>query len=112
VNPILTGILSLGSEWFKRRGEKQQAKHERDLAKLSHEQEWDITQAQNAGSSWKDEWFVIVLSIPMIGAFIPGMVPMIQEGFVVLSTMPDYYKAFLGSAIAASFGIKALSKWK
>jgi len=25
--------------------------------------------------------------------------------------MPDYYKAFLGGAIAASFGIKTLSHW-
>jgi len=25
--------------------------------------------------------------------------------------MPDYYKAFLGGAIAASFGIKTLSNW-
>jgi len=25
--------------------------------------------------------------------------------------MPDYYKAFLGGAIAASFGIKTLSRW-
>jgi len=26
--------------------------------------------------------------------------------------MPDFYKAFLGAAVAASFGIRALSKWK
>ncbi len=112
MNPILTGIITLGSEWFKRRGEKAQAKHDLKIKQLSAEQDWDIAQATNAGSSWKDEWFVIVLSIPMIGSFIPGMVPHMQEGFVVLGTMPDYYKAFLGSAIAASFGIKALSKWK
>jgi len=39
------------------------------------------------------------------------MVPYVQEGFNVLSTMPDYYKAFLGGAIAASFGIKSMSSW-
>jgi hypothetical protein len=26
--------------------------------------------------------------------------------------MPEYYKAFLGAAIAASFGIKTLANWK
>ena len=108
---IIGGITSLGSEWIKRRGEKAQAKHERQLAKLNHEQDWDEIHASNAGSSWKDEWFVIVLSIPMIGAFIPSLVPHIQEGFRVLDEMPEYYKIFLGSAIGASFGIKALSKW-
>lgn len=112
MNPILTGILSLGSEWFKRRGEKTKAKHDVQMARLDAEKDWDLTQAGNSGSSWKDEWFVIVLSIPMVGAFIPSMVPHMQEGFVVLGSMPDYYKGFLGAAIGASFGIKALSKWK
>ena len=112
MNPIVAGIVSLGSEWLKRRGEKTQAKHERELAKIEHEKNWDEIHASNAGSSWKDEWFVIVLSIPMIGAFTPDLVPHIREGFEVLESMPEYYKIFLGSAIGASFGIKALSKWK
>jgi len=69
-------------------------------------------QAKGSMSSWKDEWFVVILSIPMIGAFIPDLVPYIQRGFEVLETMPDYYKGFLGAAIAASFGIKTLANWK
>jgi hypothetical protein len=39
------------------------------------------------------------------------MVPYVEQGFIVLETMPDYYKGFLGAAIAASFGMKAVSKW-
>jgi len=39
------------------------------------------------------------------------MVPYIHEGFMVLESMPDFYKGFLGAAVAASFGVKALSKW-
>jgi len=38
-------------------------------------------------------------------------VPVVQEGFRVLEGMPEFYKAFLGAAVAASFGIRALSKW-
>jgi hypothetical protein len=48
----------------------------------------------------------------MIGAFVPDMVPYVKEGFVVLNEMPEFYKAFLGAAIAASFGIKSLANWK
>ena len=91
--PIISAIVSLGTEWFKRKGEKTQAKHELSLKRIQSEHD-------------------IVLSIPMIGSFVPWFVPHMQEGFLVLGNMPDYYKAFLGSAIAASFGIKALSKWK
>jgi len=39
------------------------------------------------------------------------MVPYIKEGFITLQEMPDFYKGFLGAAMAASFGIKSLAKW-
>ena len=78
-----------------------------DVAKIGVQ----LEQVRQTENSWKDEWFAVVLSLPLIGAFIPSMVPYVEQGFTVLSTMPDYYKAFLGGAIAASFGIKTLSTW-
>lgn len=110
-NLLIAPLAELGKTWLKNKAEKSQAMHERELKQITGEQEWDISQANNAGSSWKDEWFTIVLSVPMIGAFIPDVVPYIEEGFRVLDSMPDYYKGFLGAAVAASFGIKALSNW-
>lgn len=74
------------------------------------EHNWDNTAQQGAMSSWKDEWFVILLSFPLIGAFVPGLQPYVMEGFSNLDAMPDYYKAFLATAVAASFGYKALAK--
>ena len=73
--------------------------------------DWDLEAIRGARNSWKDEWFAVILSLPLICAFIPSMVPYVQEGFNVLATMPDYYKVFLGGAISASFGIKTLSTW-
>jgi hypothetical protein len=96
---------------FKRKSEEKQAQHERKLEVIKHEANWDNIQATNADNSWKDEYFTILLSIPMILAFIPEAVPVVQEGFRVLEGMPEFYKAFLGAAVAASFGIRALSKW-
>lgn len=74
------------------------------------EHNWDNTAQRNAGSSWKDEFYVLLLSFPLIGAFVPGLQVYVEEGFRNLDTMPDYYKAFLGTAIGASFGYKALAK--
>ena len=105
---LLVGLITT---YLGNRAEKTKAKHEREIKQITGEQEWDISQSNNAGSSWKDEWFTIVLSVPMIGAFVPSVVPYIEEGFRVLDSMPDYYKGFLGAAVAASFGIKALSNW-
>ena len=35
-----------------------------------------------------------------------------MEGFRVLDQMPDWYKGFLGAAVAASFGLRGLANWK
>lgn len=110
-NLLVGPLVDLAKQHFTNKAEEKQAEHQAKIKRIEGDQQWDTQQAENAGSSWKDEWFTLLLSIPMIGAFIPDFVPYIQEGFNVLSSMPDFYKGFLGAAIAASFGIKALSKW-
>jgi len=60
----------------------------------------------------EDEWFTILFSVPCILAFFPSMVPVVMQGFNALDGMPDWYKGFLGAAVAASFGIRGLANWK
>ena len=108
---LIGPIVNLAGGYLKNKAEEKQAVHERKLEVIKHESNWDNIQASNADNSWKDEYFTILLSIPMILAFIPEAVPVVQEGFRVLEGMPEFYKAFLGAAVAASFGIRALSKW-
>ena len=108
---LVQSVFGLGKSWLDNKKEKQQAKHEKDITVIKNSANWEEQQASNANHSWKDEWFTIVLSVPLIGAFIPEIVPFIEEGFRVLGSMPDYYKGFLGAAMAASFGIKGLAKW-
>jgi len=109
---ILNLVGGLATEWLKGKQIEGQAKQQAKIRQINNDATWETMQAKGSMSSWKDEWFVVILSIPMIGAFIPDLVPYIQRGFEVLETMPDYYKGFLGAAIAASFGIKTLANWK
>jgi len=53
-----------------------------------------------------------LFSIPCILAFYEPAVPAVMRGFSVLEGMPDWYKAFLGAAVAASFGLRGLANWK
>lgn len=109
---ILNLVGGIATEWLRGKQAEGQAKQQAKLRQINNDASWENTQARGSMTSWKDEWFVVILSIPMVGAFIPELVPYIQQGFGVLDTMPDYYKAFLGAAIAASFGIKTLANWK
>ena len=73
---------------------------------------WDQIAQANSGQSWKDEWFTIVLSIPAIMCFIPGLDGYVFAGFAALEKAPDWYEYALLVAIAASFGFRELAKWK
>jgi len=96
---------------------KRKIKEAETQARIDHirsaqqaEQKWDVVAQEGAKGSWKDEWFVLLLSVPLVGAFIPELQPYISDGFAHLDQMPDYYKAFLATAIGASFGYKAIAK--
>jgi len=108
---LIGPIANLAGGWLKNKAEEKQAVHERKLEIIKQDANWENIQASNSGSSWKDEWFTILFSVPLVMAFIPEAVPIVSDGFNVLEGMPEFYKAFLGAAVAASFGIRALSKW-
>jgi hypothetical protein len=109
---IFSIIGGLAKTFLENKAKESNAKQELKIRAIESTDSWEQLQAQASQSSWKDEWFVIVLSIPMVCAFIPDLVPYIERGFEVLNNMPAYYKAFLGAAIAASFGLKGLATWR
>jgi hypothetical protein len=77
----------------------------------SYEQAWNLAQINN--SSWKDEWFTIILSVPLVLAFIPKAVSYLTAGFQALGGMPLWYRGFLATAVAAAFGFQKVTQmWK
>jgi len=77
--------------------------------KLKQSGTWDEIHAKNSGESWKDEWFTLLFSIPLVLAFIPSAVPFVEQGFRVLDMMPDWYKQALAVLVAASVGYQKLT---
>ncbi len=123
---IFSGGMSIVGSWVKGWQERKimAAQHKVKMAEIKivgrenrammdkeHEVQWDTTMAAGSMSSWKDEWFTIILSIPLIGAFIPKIAPYILEGFEVLEACPAWYKAAVGVAIGAAFGMRKYADW-
>ena len=54
--------------------------------------DWDLEAIRGARNSWKDEWLVILFSIPLILAFVPNMELVVLNGFEVLEQMPEWYQ--------------------
>ena len=112
LNLLIGPAMDLAKDFVKGKAEEKKAVHERKLEALKQDSNWENIHANNAASSWKDEWFTILFSIPCVLAFFPSMVPVVMQGFNALDSMPDWYKGFLGAAVAASFGLRGLASWK
>lgn len=66
--------------------------------------EWEIARIKDSG--WKDEWVLVMLSVPLVGSFMPGMAPYILEGFRILEMTPDWYRWLVLLILTAIYGIR------
>jgi|TARA_R110002051_G_scaffold69931_1_gene125749 hypothetical protein len=122
IGPLISAVSSIGGSWMENKLQETKANSQVKIAKAEAEAEvhkkvatgeieWEKTMAKASGDSWKDEYLVVVLTVPAILVFVPGMEDLIQRGFIVLDTLPDWYQNALMIAISASFGIKGFSKF-
>ena len=95
-------------ETEQRKLELEQAKHvaKLELAKQGKQADnaWELKQIKNSG--WKDEFVLLLLSIPMVLSFIPGTVGYVEAGFAALSKTPDWYQWLILAVFAAIYGIR------
>lgn len=113
---LIGPVANLAGGFLKNKAEEKQAKHEAKMKVIQNDGDWESKMADASSSSWKDEFWTIVLSVPifMIGYSIvvgdPEIVNRVEDGFVALSGLPEWYQMLLFIAISSSFGIKGVSK--
>ena len=111
--PIISEVFGLARTWLEGAQKRKQATDDRAAELIRQDGDWDKIMAQGAANSWKDEWLTLLFSIPLVLAFFPAAVPLVREGFLVLDTMPGWYKYTIGVIVAASFGVRsAISAYK
>jgi len=107
---LLAGLVSPITGYFTKKTEAKKAVALSNIDRLKNSDnalaEWEAIQAEGGKHSWKDEFWTIILSVPLILCFFPAMVPVVQEGFEALKGMPDFYQYWLGVAILSSFGVR------
>jgi hypothetical protein len=102
--------------------DKQKLKHERELEKLRGKIAWEQAQTERAresegrdheweqlsiqNSGWKDEWVLVILSIPLVLSFVPHTVVYVQMGFAALEQTPDWYRWMTLMVFGAIYGIR------
>jgi hypothetical protein len=130
IGAALQVIASPVTEWIKgaaaRRRTKEEGKIRVELAKIENQ----VLQQKQAGGydveaqrqmqfSWKDEYLVLVFTIPLILSFLSPFLEMFMpEGITLtdkigiawaaVATAPDWYQWSLMGMIAATFGLRWL----
>lgn len=117
---ILTGILGsvaeVGKTYLANKAAVKSAKHEATMATIQNNADWESKMADASASSWKDEFFTIILSAPIffIGYSIAvddsTIIARVKEGMDALNALPEWYQYLLFIAVSASFGIRGADK--
>ena len=118
---LIGPIANLAGTWFQNKLEKTKADGQAKVAEAkarasvaeqvaAGKVKWEGKMADATVDAWKDEFALVVLLLPAILVFIPGMREYVKEGFEVLATLPEWYQYLLYIAISASFGIKGVGQ--
>lgn len=126
---ILGKILGASAEvlvtpvvgYLTRRAELKAARHQAELAAvvasgeraaraisegLAADATWEMESLKVHSSGWKDEYVLIVLSLPLVGCFIPPMAPHVLRGFEILESTPGYFRLLVISIFGAIYSYR------
>ena len=113
---LLGPITNLVGGYLNNKHEQAQAKHEAKLQVIQNDADGEAKMASASASSWKDEFWTIVLAVPLfcLGYAVvvddPTIVSRVRDSFDALDALPDYYQYLLFLAVSASFGIRGADK--
>ena len=113
---LLGPVADLGKTYLSNRAEEKQAKHQAKMNVIQNDADWEAKMVDASASSWKDEFWTIVLAIPvfMVGYAIAAndvtIIARVSTGFEALEKLPEWYQYLLFIAISSSFGIRGVDK--
>jgi hypothetical protein len=114
---LIGPITELAGGWLKGKADAQAAAANLKLVEAeakatimksaaTSEAEWEKIMAQGTMNSWKDEYLVLLFSIPLILCFTGDWGrTTVAEGFTALEQMPEWYQYTLGVIVASSFAV-------
>ena len=123
IQALLPVVGELAGSWLKGKTAEKAAKSQVKVAKAeaeaevmktaaTHDSKWELIMAQSTQTSLKDEIVTVIVLIPVVLVFIPGMEDVVQNGFDRLNELPDWYQYLVFLVCSAALGIKGLDKFR
>jgi len=123
IQALIPIVGELAGGWLKGKAAEKAAKSQVKVAKAeaeaevmktaaTHDSKWELIMAQSTQTSLKDEIVTVIVLIPVVLVFIPGMEDVVQNGFDRLNELPDWYQYLVFLVCSAALGIKGLDKFR
>ena len=116
LNMLLGPALELGKDFLKGKAEEKKAIQQRKISAIQNDADWEAKMADSTSNSWKDEFWSIILALPIMAVVYSvamddtAIIARVNEGFEALNQLPDWYQYLLFIAVSASFGLKSADK--
>ena len=116
LNLLLGPALELGKDFLKGKAEEKKAIQQRKINAIQNDADWENKMADATSNSWKDEFWSIILALPIIAVVYSvamddvSIIDRVNQGFAALNGLPEWYQYLLFIAVSASFGLKSADK--
>jgi hypothetical protein len=113
---LISPITKLVGGYLNNKHEERQAKHQAKLQVIQNDADWESKMADASANSWKDEWFTLILTAPVLcimwGVAMndPEIIGRVGDAFQELEKLPDWFSYLLFLSCSASFGIRGADK--
>ena len=123
IQAFIGPIANLAGSWLQGKADKTAAEAKLKLAEAETKSkillsektsvaDWERIMAQGTQNSWKDEYLVLLFSLPLILCFTGEWGrKAVADGFAALETMPEWYQYTLGVIVASSFAVRSATKF-
>jgi hypothetical protein len=116
LNLLIGPAMDLAKDFVKGKAEEKKAVQQRKINAIQNDANWEEKMASATDKSWKDEFWSIILALPIVAVVYSvamndsSILDRVNEGFVALNQLPEWYQYLLFIAVSASFGLKSADK--
>ncbi|MGY5707387.1 hypothetical protein ACXHPE_03970 [Vibrio cincinnatiensis] len=109
----VTGLIDIFKSKAERKSRIEEAKTAATIERIKSGDEQaaslDAISLQSRG--WKDEYLLLITTIPVLLAFVPDLAPYVKQGFDVLKdSVPEYYWYALAMIYIDTFGFRRMMR--